>query len=119
MAKPLTDSERDELRALIDAIEKRLDSSNYQMLARAKHGNVLSRGNSVQLILDKEIAHIKRIREMLGLPAALRADPHSMNEETAEEPPLREQLMKKGIEPISYRNVRRVREKREQGKKST
>jgi hypothetical protein len=117
VAKNLTDSELEELRDLVDAIASRLGKSNYQMLSTAKHGSRLSPTNSVQLIVDQEIAHIKRIRELLGLPVRADRAPRAGLQPVAGVEPLREQLVRKGVEPDTYRYVREAKEKRA-GKRS-
>lgn len=109
---------------MIDAIDYRLVTSNYQMLSEAKQGSRLSKTNSFQLIVDKELRQIKRIREVLGLPFRDRGErshvpEHKVPDTDPMDVPLRDQLVKKGIEPATYRYVREVRENRIAAKKKT
>lgn len=113
-SKILSGSQLEELRELIDAVDRLMVTSNYQMLSSAKIGSRLSLTNSAQLVLDKELTQIQRIRELLGLPLMGKGSKYLLPEpqQAEQEEPLREQLVKKGIEPDSYRNVRIVRERR-------
>jgi hypothetical protein len=114
MAKALSPDALEELRQLLDSIDRTLAESNYQTLSRAQVGSRLSPTNCVQLVLDSELKQIKRIRELLGLPSRgkrIERDAAAVPPDSNDEP-LREQLVKQGIEPVTYRNVRLVRERR-------
>jgi hypothetical protein len=120
MAKALTPDALEELRQLVDSIERTLAASNYQRLSRANIGSRLSATNCVQLILDKELKQLGRIRELLELPprgTRIEPDGAAVGQEVSDEP-LREQLVKQGIEPVTYRNVRLVRERRTAARKN-
>ena len=114
MAKALSPDALEELRQLVDSIDRTLAESNYQMLSRAQIGSRLSRTNCVQLVLDRELKQIRRIRELLELPPrGTRLEPDvALAPQEGTDEPLREQLVKQGIEPVTYRNVRLVRERR-------
>lgn len=114
MSQTLTPDALEELRQLVDSIDRTLAASNYQTLSRARVGSRLSPTNCVQLILDNELKQISRIRELLELPPRGRrlAPDAAEAQGEADAEPLREQLVKQGIEPVTYRNVRLVRERR-------
>ncbi len=72
MPKTLTDSELEQLRELIDAINYRLVTSNGQTLAEATQGEVLDDKNSVPLDLAPELEKVRQIKDTLGLGEPLR-----------------------------------------------
>jgi hypothetical protein len=67
MPKTLSTSELEELRDLLRVIDYRLVTTDGQTLAEATQGEVLDDKNSFTLDLGKELAMIKRAKELLGL----------------------------------------------------